>query len=359
MNVRVMALKYAIKAFWGQVRKAEPEKDSVLHSLDVAKKLEEYGFDDNVIAAGYLHDVVEDTDYTIEDIRNVFGDDIASLVEGATEEDKSLSWEERKQGTIDRIKNLDLRHKAVVACDKISNTEDLLYLFGRNGKEDYSAFSRGRDKKLWYWEGVYKSLIFNQDKNLSMFKKLRNNIDSIFYNKNKNYDVIDYKKMELVKLYSFIDNKKYYNMVIGGNSNEVDKIIDDLDANIGFDDLFVSIDKSDVFNKLLKLDMDYLDGKISSDIYIELLDGYINYIWDNVDKIIYVLSDINNNKCMKSVDRILNVFNNNDINFEVVDGNDIVNLCNIVLDDVRKKRLIDVKRIIRNYNTYRISYKKN
>ena len=182
VDVCKKAMEFAVSAFDGQVRKAEPEKDSVLHSIDVANKLRKYGFDNNVIAAGYLHDVVEDTNYNLDDINNLFGDDIASLVKGATEEDRSLSWEERKQGTIYRIRNLDLRHKAVIACDKISNSEDLLYLFGREGKEDYSAFSRGRDKKIWYWEEVYKSLVYNQNEDMPMFKELRRNIDYIFYN---------------------------------------------------------------------------------------------------------------------------------------------------------------------------------
>ena len=207
MDVKEKALNLAIKAFKGKVRKAEPEKDSVLHSIDVANKLKYYGFDDNVIAAGYLHDIVEDTNYTIEDIYILFGEDIASLVKGATEEDRTLSWEERKLGTINRIKNLDLRHKAVITCDKLSNSEDLLYLFGRTGKEDYSSFKRGRDKKLWYWEEVYKSLIHNQDENLPMFKDLRKNIDNIFYKKsitNNPKDKIKYKKLELNKLFNII-----------------------------------------------------------------------------------------------------------------------------------------------------------
>lgn len=64
----------------------------VIHPINAGEILKEYGFDDNVIAAGYLHDVVEDTKYTKEDIEKLFGSDIASLVMGASEPDKSLSW---------------------------------------------------------------------------------------------------------------------------------------------------------------------------------------------------------------------------------------------------------------------------
>ena len=62
---------FAIKAHMGQVRKSEPDKPMIIHPLSVGMLLEEYGYDDNVIAAGYLHDVVEDTKYTIEEIEKI------------------------------------------------------------------------------------------------------------------------------------------------------------------------------------------------------------------------------------------------------------------------------------------------
>ena len=101
----------------------------IIHPINVGQILKQYGFDENVVSAGYLHDVVEDTSYEIEDIKDKFNDDIASLVYGASEPDKSLSWEERKKHTIEETKKLDLRHKAVICADKISNLEDLKILF--------------------------------------------------------------------------------------------------------------------------------------------------------------------------------------------------------------------------------------
>ena len=99
MNIKEKAKLFALNAHKGQIRKSEPDKPMIMHPIDVANILENFDFDDNLIAAGYLHDVVEDTRFTIEDIRENFGDDITNLVETATEPDKSLSWEERKQHT--------------------------------------------------------------------------------------------------------------------------------------------------------------------------------------------------------------------------------------------------------------------
>ena len=106
----------------------------IIHPISVGLLLEEYGYDNEVIAAGFLHDVVEDTKYTLEDIKKEFGSEIASLVKSASEPDKSLSWEERKKHTIETSKNLPLRNKVVICADKINNLEDLMIKFEKNGK---------------------------------------------------------------------------------------------------------------------------------------------------------------------------------------------------------------------------------
>lgn len=225
MDIKNEAKIFAIKAHDGQRRKSDIDKPMIIHPIDVANILMQYGYDDNVVAAGYLHDVVEDTKYSLDDILNIFGEDITSLVEGATELDKKLSWEERKQHTIDTIKNLDIRHKAIVCADKISNLEDLRILFEIKGEYDFSKFKRGFDLQKWYYTGVYNSLIYNEDSNNEMFIRLKELIDYIFYNKKDTYvkDVIfngsieeynrlinfHYRKEELYKLKSKLENIPY------------------------------------------------------------------------------------------------------------------------------------------------------
>ena len=202
MNIELRAKKNAIKAHIGQVRKSDPEKPMIIHPINVAHILKQYGFDENVVAAGYLHDVVEDTKYEINDIEEKFGCDVASLVYGASEPDKSLSWEERKKHTIEEVKKLDLRHKAVICADKISNLEDLRILSEIKGEYDFSLFNRGFDSQKWYYTEIYNSLIFNEDDNYPMFVRLKELVDHIFYNKNNN----DY-----VKNIIFKDREEEYN----------------------------------------------------------------------------------------------------------------------------------------------------
>lgn len=357
VNVEEKAMNFAIKAFDGKVRKAEPEKDSVLHSIDVANKLRKYGFDENVISAGYLHDVVEDTDYTLEDIEREFGKDIASLVKGATEQNRNLSWEERKLATIKRIKNLDLRHKAVVVCDKISNSEDLLYLFGRQGKEDFSSFKRGREKKLWYWEEAYKSLIYNEDENLPMFKELKKNIENIFYQNKISKEprtIIKYKNLELNKLFNIVKTKdNLTNIYITGDSKlyvrKIKKIIKEIISN----KKIISENKNiNIIHELINIELLYQNQKLPSDEYIELLDTYLNYIRDNIDKIIFIETK-NNNQYIKPLKKIINMLHNNNVNIEIIDistkstSEVITEICNNILTLAREKKLNDIKQLIR------------
>lgn len=227
MKIELKARKFAIKAHKGQVRKSDKDKPMIIHPINVANILKEYDFDQNVISAGYLHDVVEDTKYEIENIKEMFGEDIASLVWGASEEDKSLSWEERKEHTIEKTKTLDLRHKAVICADKISNLEDLRILYELKGESVFSSFKRGFESQKWYYTEVYNSLIMNEDKNHPMFIRLKEIIDYIFYNKNSNEYVkniifkdnideynllknIHYRKEEVFKLKSVLSKKKPY-----------------------------------------------------------------------------------------------------------------------------------------------------
>ena len=202
-DIKEKAKLFAINAHMGQIRKSEPDKPMIIHPISVGTILEEYGYDDKVIAAGFLHDVVEDTKYSLEDIENEFGDDIASLVDSASESDKSLSWEERKKETINKTKTLPFRKKLVVCADKINNLEDLANKFEKSGKRDFSNFNRGEEQQKWYYTNIYKSLINGEDKNLPIFQRLKQALDSVFSPKDDPY----------LKDTIFNDNKKYYEIL--------------------------------------------------------------------------------------------------------------------------------------------------
>ncbi len=80
----------------------------MLHPIQVAEiVIDEIGLGYKSISAALLHDVVEDTSYTIDDIRNLFGDDIALLVDGLTKIKTVLDNEDRKRGPISSTESIE------------------------------------------------------------------------------------------------------------------------------------------------------------------------------------------------------------------------------------------------------------
>lgn len=200
MDIKEKAKMFAIQAHMGQIRKSEPDKPMIIHPIGVGQLLESFGYDDSVVAAGYLHDVVEDTKYTIEDIEREFGKDIATLVMGASEPDKSLSWEDRKRHTIEETKKLPFRNKLIICADKINNLEDLFLTFEKNGNRDFSAFKRGEESQKWYYTSIYESLVSGEDKSLPIFVRLKDVLDKVFA---KQEDLFFRETI-------FADNQDYY-----------------------------------------------------------------------------------------------------------------------------------------------------
>ena len=348
---------FAIDAHEGQRRKSDKEKPMVIHPINVANILNEYGFDENVVAAGYLHDTVEDTSVTLDDIKAKFGDDIASLVEGASEPDKSLSWEERKQHTIDTIKTLDLRHKAVICADKISNLEDLRILFEIKGEYDFSAFKRGFEDQKWYYTEVYKSLIDGEE-NHPMFERLKELLDYIFekeygdeflvnyvfedsQDEYKRLKELHYKKLEISKLRTFVENEPYIIEFTGTprtgkttlinnlkdffkkggfsvnvveefttskrykeeiyptikneprsfiNSEIPKYVLDDLNSSIDKNPDIIIVDRS-LFDRLIWIDRLFLQDGYTKEEYEHLLEYYLPIIKNNIDIVIGTYTD--------------------------------------------------------------------
>ena len=174
------AIYYATKAHKGQRRKIE-DVDMIFHPFTVGMLLQRNGCDEDVVAAGILHDVVEDTPHEFEDIEKEFGKCVRDYVYDVSEPDKSLEWEDRKKHTIEHIKNAPLGSKLIVACDKISNLEDLedcIELYGE--EKSWGSLKRNKDKQKWYYTSVYESCINGVDKEHPIFKRYRGILERLF-----------------------------------------------------------------------------------------------------------------------------------------------------------------------------------
>lgn len=123
----VKAATFAARKHIGQKRKGKDEAPYINHPLEVVNLLVNVGNveDYDTLIAALLHDTVEDTDATREEIAEKFGEEVASIVMEVTD-DKSLSKSERKQKQVEHAPNLSTEAKQLKICDKISNIRDVL-----------------------------------------------------------------------------------------------------------------------------------------------------------------------------------------------------------------------------------------
>lgn len=146
------AKRFAEKAHEGQYRKVG-NIPYVTHPIRVATFLEKNGASDELICAAYLHDVVEDTPIEIEEIEKEFGKAVADLVRSHTE-DKSKSWKERKQHTLDILKKASSEEKQLIVADRFDNLLSLEKDIKEQGQAIWDIFNAGYEDQKWYNEGI-------------------------------------------------------------------------------------------------------------------------------------------------------------------------------------------------------------
>jgi len=129
------AYRYAAVRHAGQVK--DPGGGPYLdHLVAVARLVEQAGYDDDVVAAGLLHDVVEHAGVSIDDVRREFGDGVADLVAAMTEPPDVHPWERRKRAHRERIARGDPRARALFVADKAANAAALRRALDRGERPD-------------------------------------------------------------------------------------------------------------------------------------------------------------------------------------------------------------------------------
>jgi GTP diphosphokinase / guanosine-3',5'-bis(diphosphate) 3'-diphosphatase len=121
------AISFSAKKHRYQTRKGVDGEPYINHPIEVANILANVGkvTDYNVLTAAVLHDTVEDTETTAEELTNLFGEKVCSIVLEVTD-DKSLPKHERKLLQIEHSPHLSVEAKQVKLADKISNVSDVL-----------------------------------------------------------------------------------------------------------------------------------------------------------------------------------------------------------------------------------------
>src|SRR3989344_6571323 len=176
------AIEFAAKAHNQQFRK-ETRLPYIIHPIDVGRILIEAGCSDEIVAAGILHDTIEDTPINYQDLVNNFGAEVANLVVGASEPDKSDTWENRKLHTINYLKTAPLAVVLVAAADKWSNFRMTYEELLEKGENIWNKFNRGKEKQQWYMQSlaqVFLSRFDAKDTRTIIFKKVNEVVEKIF-----------------------------------------------------------------------------------------------------------------------------------------------------------------------------------
>ncbi len=158
------AIIFAAEAHKGQLRKGTG-LPYVRHPMETMMIVARMTKDNEVIAAAALHDVIEDTEYSYEDLSNVFGKRVADLVQWESEDKrpdipKEKSWRIRKEENLAKEKEAPLEAKMIMLGDKLSNMRSTAREYALIGDKIWDRFNmKDPIEQEWYYRSVAESLI--------------------------------------------------------------------------------------------------------------------------------------------------------------------------------------------------------
>ncbi|MBR1509331.1 MAG: HD domain-containing protein [Bacteroidales bacterium] len=177
------AIIFAVKAHAGTERRGKGFP-YIVHPMEAVVIVSTITPDQELLAAAALHDVVEDTGISADDLRREFGDRIADLVvaesdvftEGVSEED---SWHARKRAAIERLSRASRDAKIVAMGDKLSNMRAIARDYAVQGDKLWSIF-HAKDPKdhEWHYRGLADAL--KELEGTFAYKEFVSLIDQVF-----------------------------------------------------------------------------------------------------------------------------------------------------------------------------------
>ena len=157
------AIRFAVEKHAGSPRKGT-EVPYIVHPMEAASVVAGITDNQELIAAALLHDTLEDTDATYEDVLNLFGKRIADLVAGESEDKQeekpaAETWKDRKQTTIDELKEAGYESRLLVLADKLSNIRAMERDLAAKGEELWNRFNQKNPRMhAWYYNSIAEIL---------------------------------------------------------------------------------------------------------------------------------------------------------------------------------------------------------
>jgi (p)ppGpp synthase/HD superfamily hydrolase len=152
------ALRMAERAHAGQTRNGSGGMAYIHHPVAVAETLARLGYPERTVAAALLHDVVEDSDAGVEDVRERFGDEVADLIEALTDDESIEPYQRRKDLHRRRVEAAGGDALAIYGADKLSNVSVLRRTYADQGESVGEEFKAPLDVKEAVWHADLEML---------------------------------------------------------------------------------------------------------------------------------------------------------------------------------------------------------
>lgn len=166
-NLLDRAIIFAVKAHHDTERRGKGFP-YIVHPLEAVEIVATITPDQELLAAAALHDVIEDTDVTVDQLRAEFGDRIADLVHAESDQidgqlfdgrNEEETWHARKQAAIDRLAAAPYEAKIVAMGDKLSNMRAIARDYKLKGDALWSIFHvKEKASHEWHYRGLAASL---------------------------------------------------------------------------------------------------------------------------------------------------------------------------------------------------------
>jgi (p)ppGpp synthase/HD superfamily hydrolase len=149
------AIQFAARKHHGQMRISGDSLPYVTHLFSVGLLVAEDGADDDVVTAALLHDTLEDTDTTREELAREFNERVAVLVESVSEvkgkNGERIEWKQYKQSYLDLIEHISDDALLIAIADKVDNVESRIEEYQKEGSSFLKRWKRPNEDYLWFY----------------------------------------------------------------------------------------------------------------------------------------------------------------------------------------------------------------
>lgn len=148
------AIQFAARKHHGHMRRETEPLPYVTHLFSTALLVAEDGAEDDVVCAALLHDTLEDTETTREELASAFNERVAALVEHVSEINEAggekLDWKARKARYLAHLEEAPDEAVLIAVADKIDNIESKLEAYAKEGASLFERWSMPQEEYLWY-----------------------------------------------------------------------------------------------------------------------------------------------------------------------------------------------------------------